>query len=135
MNIKTDKKATKTLEDPSLDQIKKGLKTYFRIMEDWEISDTDAMILLGKPSRALFYKWKKSEVSSVPHDTVSRISYVLGIYKSLQILFLDTDRADRWVNRPNLAFGDRTAKEHMLSGEIVDIADVRHYLDTARGAW
>ena len=42
-----------------------------------------------------------------------RISYVLGIYRALQILLPEPERADAWVRRPNDAvpFGGRSALE------------------------
>ena len=51
----------------------------------------------------------------MPHDVIERISYILGIYKALHILFPDDAQADEWVKRPNggSLFGGRSALDHL----------------------
>ncbi len=110
-----------------------GIRAFFRIAELWSLSGEQARTLLGSPSRATFYKWKRGPVTSLSKDTMARISYVLGIYKSIQILFRNTHQADQWVNKPNSYFGGRSALEHMVGGEITDLAFVRRYVDSVRG--
>ena len=68
-------------------------------------------------------------------DTLERLSYLLGIYKSLQILLPETQAADAWIRQPNKAplFGGRSALERMLSGQVADLYVVRQYLDAQRG--
>jgi len=112
-----------------------GMAAVFKIADKWELSNDELQLLLGSPSRATFFKWKKNDVRSVPHDTVARISYILGIYKDLQILYADPAIADGWVKRPNQVFGGETARDRLVAGELVDIAYVRDYLDGVRGGW
>jgi hypothetical protein len=112
------------------DAVKRG---FFRIMDAWEVRDADAQVLLGRPSRTTFYAWKKGEGGKLSHDTLERVSYVLGMYKALQLLFSNPDQADAWMKRPNAAFGGQSALEHALGGRVVDLAHVRQYLDFARG--
>lgn len=121
--------------DLNKDQVNAGLKAVFNILGNWGFKNEEMITLLGQPSRQTFYNWKNGKVANVPHDTTTRMSYILGIYKALQILFPNPERADNWVNRPNKAFGGESAKERMLAGEIMDLAKVRHHLDAARGAW
>lgn len=108
-------------------------RAFFRIMEAWGVTDTQARVLLGEPSRATFYKYKKGAGGPLGRDTLERISCVLGIYKALQLLFPDSSQADAWMRKPNDAFGGRSALDHALGGQVVDLADVRRYLDTVRG--
>ena len=72
-----------------------------------------------------------------PKDALERISYILGIYKALQILLPDEKAADQWVKRPNTAplFGGRSALDRMMSGQVADLFVVRQYLDAQRGGW
>jgi Protein of unknown function (DUF2384) len=93
----------------------------------------EARVLLGRPSRARLYNWKAGRVRGLPHDTLQRISYLLGIHKALQILYSDPALADGWVRRPNSAFGGQSALERMLAGDMVDLAAVRAYLGGVRG--
>jgi len=112
-----------------------GFRAVFRIFQDWALRPEDAMILLGQPARSTFYKWRHGEIGAVPSDTVRRLSYLLGIYKAIQLLTSDAAMADRWVREPNLAFGGQSALQRMLGGDIVDLAAVRAYLDGVRGVW
>lgn len=114
-----------------------ALRTFFRISKLWELSVNEQMTLLGVTARSTFFKWKKEENVALPKDTLERISYIVGIYKALQILLPDQKAADEWVKRSNTAslFGDRSALERMLSGQVADLFVVRQYLDAQRGGW
>lgn len=112
-----------------------GLRTFFRIAELWRLSVDEQIVLLGSPARSTYFKWKKEGAETLGRDVLERISYVLGIYKDLQLLLPDTAAADEWVRRPNEAvpFGGRSALERMLSGHVADLYEVRRYLDAERG--
>jgi hypothetical protein len=114
-------------------KIAAAMRAFFRIAEAWGLSNEQAQVLLGHPARSTFYKWKRGQAAAVPHDTVRRVSYVLGIYKALQILFKSPAQADAWVSRPNAAFGGSSALRRMLGGDLTDLAAVRRYLDVVRG--
>ena len=109
-------------------------RAFFNIMDKWSVSDANALVLLGQPrSRAIFYEWKKGKGGKLPPDTVERISYVIGIYKALQILFPEPTQADAWIRRPNAQFGGKSALDRMLAGNVADLHSVRSYLDYVRG--
>lgn len=114
-----------------------ALRTFFRIADLWRLSVEECMILLGVQARSTFFKWKKGHVSVLPKDTLERISYILGIYKALQILLPDTEAADQWIRCPNMApvFNGQSALERMLSSQVSDLFVVRQYLDSQRGGW
>jgi len=108
-------------------------RAFFRIAEAWGVTDIEARILLGAPSRSTFYNYKRGEGGALSTDTIERISYVLGIYKALQLLFPNSQQADGWMRKPNDTFGGRSALEHALGGRVVDLAFVRRTLDAVRG--
>lgn len=112
-----------------------GLRAFGNIAEAWGLSVAEQLTLLGIPSRSTFFKWRRERNPNLPRDTLERLSYLLGIYKSLQILLPDTRAADEWVRKPNDAppFGGRSALERMLSGQVADLYVVRQYLDAQRG--
>ena len=114
-----------------------ALRTFFRIADLWHLSVEEQMTLLGVASRSTFFKWKKEKDALLPKDTLERISYLLGIYKALQILLPDAQAADTWIRRPNAAppFGGQSALARMLSGHVSDLYVVRQYLDAQRGGW
>ncbi len=119
------------------DALQAGLRAFFRIADTWALSPDEAMALLGQPGKTTFYNWKKGHVGQVAHghDLATRISYVLGIFKALEILYQRPEMADEWVRRPNAAFGGQSALQRMSAGQIVDLAAVRDYLDSVRGGW
>ncbi len=110
-----------------------ALRTFSRIAEAWNLNEQEQMRLLGLESRSTFQSWKRGAVAAVSKDTLERISYILGIYKGLQILLPKT--ADQWVRKPNKAgiFGGRSAIERMASGNVADLYVVRQYIDAQRG--
>lgn len=122
-------------ETKSADRTRAGLRAFFCLAELWRLSAEEARILLGRPARSTFFKWKAGQVSGLPHDTLARISYLLGIFKALQILYQDPALADGWLRRPNAAFGGQSALDRMLAGDVTDLAAVRQHLDAARGGW
>lgn len=115
-----------------------GLRAFFNIAQDWGLSEQEQLVLLGQPSRSTYYKWKSApETADLKRDTLERLSYILGIYKALQILLPDLAAADAWVKKPNTAplFGGKSALDRMLGGNIGDLLAVRQYLDARRGGW
>jgi hypothetical protein len=112
-----------------------ALRAFFRIAALWGLDVSQQRVLLGNPPASTFYKWKKELSGSLSRDVLERISYVLGIYKALQVLFTDPRHADAWISLPNEAgpFGGRSALERMLGGNVSDLFVVRQYLDAQRG--
>jgi hypothetical protein len=115
-----------------------GLRAFFKIAEQWDLAVGDEMKLLGEPARATYFKWKRDpNNANLGRDTLERLSYILGIYKALQILLPEPQAADAWIKKTNDAppFGGRSALERMLSGNVGDLYAVRQYLDAMRGGW
>jgi hypothetical protein len=112
-----------------------GLRAFMNIAEAWGLTVAEQLKLLGIASRSTFFKWRRERNPRLPRDTLERLSYLLGIYKSLQILLPDSQLADQWVRKPTKAptFGGRSALDRMLSGQVADLYVVRQYLDTERG--
>lgn len=116
-----------------------GLRAFERIAQAWGLSVDEQLCLLGQPPRSTYFAWRRQpEKANLPRDTLERLSNLLGIWKSLQILLPDAAAADTWVRQPNQAtpFGGGTALERMLAGNVSDLNLVRRYLDSVRsGGW
>lgn len=112
-----------------------AIRTFFRIADRWKLSADEARKILGDPPRSTFFLWKRNGEANLSRDALERISYVLGIYKALQILLPEPAAADGWVRQPNSAplFGSKPALARMLSGNVSDLYVVRQYLDGERG--
>lgn len=112
-----------------------AMEAFFNLVNKWDIRGVDnKRILLGQPTEPLFYKWQRGEVGKVPHDTLIRISYLMGIHKALKMLFSgNNERGYAWIKKTSKDFGGKSAYERMMAGEITDLAYVRNYLDAMRG--
>ena len=112
-----------------------GLRAFQRVATLWQLSIAEQLNLLGLQSKSTYFKWRKDASARLPRDTLERLSYLLGIYKALQVLFPDPAAADAWLRRPNSAapFGGGSALDRMLSGQVADLYFVRQYLDAQRG--
>lgn len=113
------------------------IRAFFNLAAGWELNDAEARILLGQPAPRTFARWKSGagDIARVPHDTRQRLSMLVGIHKGLRYMFKDPERGYAWMRKPNAAFAGQSALERMLSGDIVDLASVRNYLDAEVGAW
>lgn len=108
-----------------------ALRTFFRLAEEWQLSELEQRVLLGQPTSSELKAWQRGEVASANDETLHRISYLLGIYKAINLLLQDPARASDWLRAPNDAplFGGKSALDRMLGGEITNLASVRSYLD------
>lgn len=121
-----------TREGAGQTRIPVELEAFFAMADKWDLSAEEQIKLLGSPGRSTYFKWKK-EGGAVPPDTTERISQLLGIWKSLKILFTDEMRSCEWIRHPNQYFDGASALDVMLDGRVVDIYRVRWYLDAQRG--
>jgi len=106
---------------------------FFAIMDKWQVSLERAGELLGGVPRSTVYKLK-SAAGTLRQDELTRISYVVGIYKALHIL-LPEKLADQWISQPNdnLLFRGQPPIEFMVRAGIPGLQQVRSLLDAARG--
>jgi hypothetical protein len=111
-----------------------GLTAFFSIAGEWGLDTEQQRQLLGSPGRTAFFEWKRRQRANLSRDTLDRLSYLLGTYKALRLLFSERG-AHEWLTHPNAdpLFGGRSPLEHMLRGGLIGLAEVRRYLDWARG--
>jgi len=111
-------------------------KLFFAIADEWALSQQQRAVIAGV-GRTTLHNWKQrvdtGEALALPMDTLERLSYVAGIYKALQLLLPTREQWAEWVKKPNRDFGGQSALERMLGGRVVDLSDVRRYLDAQRG--
>lgn len=118
-----------------------ALLNFFGITEEWGLNSKEQMILLGSPAKSSFYRMKEfvegktNKPVRLSQDTLERVSYVMGIYKALNILLPNTKRAAEWIKKPNEAplFAGQSALDVMLKGKVTNLSDVRRFLDGERG--
>lgn len=113
---------------------KSALKGFFKLAAAWNLRDEDARQLLGGLSSSSYYEWKKHPERVLEVDCITRISYLLGIYKALHIIYGDK-LADEWVSlsNTNRIFEGRSPLSYMLGGGLLAMQLVRQLLDARRG--
>ena len=111
-----------------------AIKAFLNIMQRWGAKDDAARALLGGISNGRFYEMKKKQDQTLDADTLTRISYLIGIFKALNILYSESF-ADAWVRRANTnrIFGGQTALAYMIKGGLPAMQTVRRLLDARRG--
>jgi hypothetical protein len=114
-----------------------ALKAFFNIMDRWGVRDEDARQLLGGVTNGPYYEMKKDpQGRTLDADRLVRISYLVGIFKALNILHSER-LADEWVRLPNSnrIFRGATPLELMLTGGVPAMQTVRRLLDARRGGF
>ena len=111
-----------------------ALRAFFRIMDRWKVRDEDARGLLGGVSNGTYYSWKRDSVRVLEEDRLRRISYLVGIFKALHILYGEK-LADSWMKMANTnrIFGGRTPLDYLLRNGMPAFETVRRLLDARRG--
>jgi hypothetical protein len=108
-----------------------GLRTFFRIAERWKLTDDEQLKLLGLQDLSSLVALRSGASTAVSRDMLERISYILGIFRAINILLPRPDRADGWVTARNSSqvFGGGRPVDLMASGKMDDLRQVRRYLE------
>lgn len=111
-----------------------AVRAFFNIISRWGVRDEDARVLLGGMSNGPYYEMKKKPDRVLDTDRLYRISYLIGIFKALQILY-SRKLADAWIRLPNRnrIFGGQTPLAYMVKGGLPAMQTVRRLLDARRG--
>jgi hypothetical protein len=114
-----------------------GIRAFFNVAREWELTTDEQRGLLGWPPPSTFFKYKSGVVGTLSYDMLVRISLVLGIYKSLRILYPEQALSAGWVKLPNKnpLFDGRRPLELMINDGIDGLYRVRRMLDARRGGW
>lgn len=125
------------------EQAEAGLEAFFAIANEWGLSNEEARVILGSPSRSRFYELRRAApgaVRSVSEDTLDRLAYLTGIYAALNILYASDSHGD-WLRNTSRVpaeamyrpWGLGSPLTYMLTGKLKALADVYDYLNSERG--
>jgi hypothetical protein len=106
-----------------------------QLFEHWRLSATEQAALLGlsADNRSTLARYRKGDPLADSRDLLDRVGHLLGIHKSLRILFPhDRDLAYRWMTTPNRRFGARPVDVAVERG-FEGLLALRRYLDFERG--
>jgi len=107
-----------------------------RAFDIWGLSADDRLILLGyaKDNRVALGKLAQGKPLAATQDSLDRASHVLGIWKSLQLLYpYNADFRNAWMRSRNRAFGNHTPVEMVRAYGLPGLVIVRGVLDMMRG--
>lgn len=106
-----------------------------RLAEIWRLTSAEVCALLGDVSERTWFRMKKREWSgALSHDTLTRVSALIGIFKGLRLVFSEP-LSDEWVRLPNKGplYGGRRPLDAMIEGGIPKMLEVRQHIDALRG--
>ena len=111
-----------------------AIEAFFRIVETWDLKNEDAMVLLGGLSNGRYYELKRSRKGVLTQDELTRVSLLIGIFKSLNVLF-SRKLANQWISRPNSnpMFNGAPPLAVLIQGGVPGMMGVRRLLDSRRG--
>jgi hypothetical protein len=111
-----------------------AIEAFFRIVETWDINNDDAMSLLGGVSHGRYYGLKRTRKGILTQDELTRVSFLIGIFKALNILFA-RKLADQWISRANTnpMFNGASPLAVLIEGGMPAMLQLRRLLDNRRG--
>lgn len=106
-----------------------------RLLDHWQLTATEQSEILGlsSASRSTLARYRAGEPLADSRDLLDRAGHLLGIHKSLRLLFPhDRDLAYRWMTQPNRRLGARPV-DLVIERGFEGLLALRRYLDFQRG--
>ncbi len=106
-----------------------------KLFDHWQLTAAEQAEALGLSvgSRSTLARYRAGEPLADNRDLLDRAGHLLGIHKSLRVLFpRDRDLAYRWMTQPNRRMGVRPI-DLVIDRGFEGLLAVRRYLDFQRG--
>ncbi len=113
-----------------------AIRSFLSLMREWEVSDADARVLLGRLTPAQFAQLCAApDRQSLDATQLKRIATLLGIHRELRLLY-GNGIASEWVQLPNAhpMFCRGKPITYMLIGGVQATANVLRLLTRRRRA-
>ncbi len=107
-----------------------------RLFERWQLTTAQQLTLLGysRGSRATLKRLREGGPLPASRDVLDRAGHLLGIHKSLRLIYPRNPRARYgWITSRNRDFDERSPLEVIETYGLPGLLMVRTYLDHARG--
>lgn len=108
-----------------------------KLFDKWGLSTADRLALLGlsEENRAALQRYAKGEALAANRDLTDRVGHLLGIHKSLRLLFPRNEEiVAGWISSSNAKFGGNTPIQVVRRYGLPGLAMVRGTLDAMRGS-
>src|SRR5690554_1242046 len=111
-----------------------ALKGFFGICREWGCTEEEMMQMLGGVSQSTLARYQAWPHVTLSQDTLERISYILGICKSLRVMYPTAERANRRVRLEisEPPFLGASALDFMAQGSMKHLMETRRYFDAKR---
>jgi len=107
-----------------------------KLFDKWGLSSADRLALLGlsEENRAALHRYARGEALAANRDLTDRVGHLLGIHKSLKLLYPKNDEiVSRWMSSPNVKFGGQTPINVVRRFGLPGLVMIRGTLDAMRG--
>lgn len=107
-----------------------------RLFELWELGTADQLMLLGlnESNRMALQRYAKGEALAANRDLLERVGHLLGIHKSLKLLYpRNPEIVAGWMSSPNVAFDSSIPVDVVRRFGFAGLLMVRGTLDRMRG--
>lgn len=110
----------------------KALAAALAIARAWQLSPRQQEVLLGLKHTTDDVPQDECSGPRLSPEALARVHYVLTIDAALHVLLPSPERANAWVQRPNLAaqFNGEPALSRMLTGRLDDLRAVAAHLQS-----
>lgn len=124
------------LEHPSSNSQDHGAlaQMVMRLFDHWQLKTEDQAALLGMAvsNRTALTRYRSGKSTDIDRDQQDRISHLLGIHKSLRLLFpRNRELAYRWMSTRNKAFENLSPVEMVKEWGFTGLLRIRVYLERA----
>lgn len=118
----------------TIDILKRNTANVIELFKHWDLKIDDQCNLLGGISPQQLNKFKNGKAHISGRDTIERVGNLLGIHKSLRILYpYNRTSVYQWVKARNRRLHNLTPLEIMLTEGFIGIAQIRKLTDFMRG--
>lgn len=107
-----------------------------RLLDLWGLDRRQQAVMLGVSprTRSTLRNYERGTPLPDQRDILDRAGHLMGILKSLEILFPhNPELVDAWATRPDAALGGLTPYEVVEREGLAGLRDLRAYLDYLRG--
>lgn len=108
-----------------------------KLFDKWQLGTADRLALLGlsEDNRAALQRYAKGEALAASRDLTDRVGHLLGIHKSLKLLYPRNEEiASGWMSSPNTKFDGNSPINVVRRFGLPGLAMVRGTLDAMRGS-
>ena len=104
-----------------------------QLLDDWEVSSNDQIILLSLPEKTPVRSIRKFRQCTPFPDTEilnERLEHIIGIAEALRTTYpRNANMGPQWMNKPIQRFGGKTAIRLILEDGLKGLITVRAHLD------